>query len=303
MEKSWQFPSPFPNPRNKPFLFYFNIVKCASPLVLLEFQCPTPQVTSPLSSCFLSPTYISQVLLPPLVVASLPALFLLLMNKGEEGGTSVLRGHRVSVLTPPNPCHCPSQDLCGEMSQPLPHLPECSCVWGLRVLQAVLFTWLPEKQGEWITALGAWARAGPQCWPAGSTACSLLAGCGWSPSRWRLPHCPHSQQTLWVWGPLGSGGAWGGFRGPPDWSHLQLRIVAQRCFPAVHAHKGVLMVGNETTYEDGLGSRKNVTELVEGAKWGPQPTTPALCFLGWGGGGVGNRASPGAGPIMDWGPT
>uniref|UniRef100_A0A3B3YII8 Choline transporter-like protein n=1 Tax=Poecilia mexicana TaxID=48701 RepID=A0A3B3YII8_9TELE len=28
----------------KPFLFYFNILKCASPLVLLEFQCPTPQV-------------------------------------------------------------------------------------------------------------------------------------------------------------------------------------------------------------------------------------------------------------------
>lgn len=29
---------------NKPFLFYFNIVKCASPLVLLEFQCPTTQI-------------------------------------------------------------------------------------------------------------------------------------------------------------------------------------------------------------------------------------------------------------------
>ncbi|XP_072255697.1 choline transporter-like protein 2 isoform X4 [Pyxicephalus adspersus] len=28
----------------KPFLFYFNIMKCASPLVLLEFQCPTPQI-------------------------------------------------------------------------------------------------------------------------------------------------------------------------------------------------------------------------------------------------------------------
>lgn len=31
--------------RKKPFLFYFDIVKCASPLVLLEFQCPTTQVT------------------------------------------------------------------------------------------------------------------------------------------------------------------------------------------------------------------------------------------------------------------
>ncbi|XP_054896790.1 choline transporter-like protein 2 isoform X3 [Poeciliopsis prolifica] len=28
----------------KPLLFYFNILKCASPLVLLEFQCPTPQI-------------------------------------------------------------------------------------------------------------------------------------------------------------------------------------------------------------------------------------------------------------------
>ncbi|KAE8619858.1 hypothetical protein XENTR_v10010003 [Xenopus tropicalis] len=28
----------------KPFLFYFNIMKCASPLVLLQFQCPTPQI-------------------------------------------------------------------------------------------------------------------------------------------------------------------------------------------------------------------------------------------------------------------
>ncbi|XP_067829000.1 choline transporter-like protein 2 isoform X2 [Heptranchias perlo] len=28
---------------HKPFLFYFNILKCASPLALLEFQCPTPQ--------------------------------------------------------------------------------------------------------------------------------------------------------------------------------------------------------------------------------------------------------------------
>uniref|UniRef100_A0A7N6F5Y8 Choline transporter-like protein n=1 Tax=Anabas testudineus TaxID=64144 RepID=A0A7N6F5Y8_ANATE len=30
---------------NKPLLFYFNIMKCASPMVLLEFQCPTPQVS------------------------------------------------------------------------------------------------------------------------------------------------------------------------------------------------------------------------------------------------------------------
>ncbi|XP_056263246.1 choline transporter-like protein 2 isoform X1 [Pseudoliparis swirei] len=29
---------------NKPLLFYFNIMKCASPMVLLEFQCPTTQI-------------------------------------------------------------------------------------------------------------------------------------------------------------------------------------------------------------------------------------------------------------------
>ncbi|XP_067315136.1 choline transporter-like protein 2 isoform X1 [Pseudorasbora parva] len=29
---------------NKPLLFYFNILKCASPLVLLDFQCPTTQI-------------------------------------------------------------------------------------------------------------------------------------------------------------------------------------------------------------------------------------------------------------------
>uniref|UniRef100_A0AAQ4REL6 Choline transporter-like protein n=1 Tax=Gasterosteus aculeatus aculeatus TaxID=481459 RepID=A0AAQ4REL6_GASAC len=31
-------------PLEKPLLFYFNILKCASPLVLLEFQCPTTQL-------------------------------------------------------------------------------------------------------------------------------------------------------------------------------------------------------------------------------------------------------------------
>uniref|UniRef100_A0A8C5FK40 Choline transporter-like protein n=1 Tax=Gadus morhua TaxID=8049 RepID=A0A8C5FK40_GADMO len=34
--------------RKKPLLFYFNIMKCASPMVLLEFQCPTTQVWTPL---------------------------------------------------------------------------------------------------------------------------------------------------------------------------------------------------------------------------------------------------------------
>uniref|UniRef100_A0A7N6A355 Choline transporter-like protein n=1 Tax=Anabas testudineus TaxID=64144 RepID=A0A7N6A355_ANATE len=34
----------------KPLLFYFNILKCASPLVLLEFQCPTTQVRNKICS-------------------------------------------------------------------------------------------------------------------------------------------------------------------------------------------------------------------------------------------------------------
>ena len=34
--------------RKKTKLFYFNIMKCANPMVLLEFQCPTTQVV-PLS--------------------------------------------------------------------------------------------------------------------------------------------------------------------------------------------------------------------------------------------------------------
>uniref|UniRef100_A0A663DRF8 Choline transporter-like protein n=1 Tax=Aquila chrysaetos chrysaetos TaxID=223781 RepID=A0A663DRF8_AQUCH len=42
--------------------------------------------------------------------------------------------------------------------------------------------------------------------------------------------------------------------------------LARRCFPAIRAKKGVIMVGNETTYDDGRGRRRNVTELLEGAK-------------------------------------
>ncbi|NWW41402.1 CTL2 protein, partial [Panurus biarmicus] len=42
--------------------------------------------------------------------------------------------------------------------------------------------------------------------------------------------------------------------------------LARRCFPAIQAKKGVIMVGNETTYDDGQGRRRNVTELLEGAK-------------------------------------
>ncbi|NXD46569.1 CTL2 protein, partial [Copsychus sechellarum] len=42
--------------------------------------------------------------------------------------------------------------------------------------------------------------------------------------------------------------------------------LARRCFPAIQAKKGVIMVGNETTYDDGRGRRRNVTELLEGAR-------------------------------------
>lgn len=45
--------------------------------------------------------------------------------------------------------------------------------------------------------------------------------------------------------------------------------MARRCLPAIQAKKGVIMVGNETTYDDGLGNRRNVTELLEGARWVP----------------------------------
>ncbi|XP_030052905.1 choline transporter-like protein 2 isoform X2 [Microcaecilia unicolor] len=40
----------------------------------------------------------------------------------------------------------------------------------------------------------------------------------------------------------------------------------QRCFPAVSSKKGVIMVGNETLFDDGRGTTRNVTDLVEGAK-------------------------------------
>uniref|UniRef100_A0A8C5JT00 Choline transporter-like protein n=1 Tax=Junco hyemalis TaxID=40217 RepID=A0A8C5JT00_JUNHY len=50
--------------------------------------------------------------------------------------------------------------------------------------------------------------------------------------------------------------------GPP----ARVPPVARRCFPAIQAKKGVIMVGNKTTYEDGWGNHRNVTELLEGAK-------------------------------------
>ncbi|ELV14045.1 choline transporter-like protein 2 isoform X4 [Tupaia chinensis] len=127
---------------NKPFLFYFNIVKCASPLVLLEFQCPTPQIC----------------------VEKCPDRYLTFLNARTSRDFEYYKQF---------------------------------CVPGFQNNKGVAEVLRDDDCPAVLT-----------------------------PSK-----------------PL-----------------------ARRCFPAIHAHKGVLMVGNETTYEDGHGARKNVTELVEGAK-------------------------------------
>ncbi|XP_053439242.1 choline transporter-like protein 2 isoform X2 [Nycticebus coucang] len=127
---------------NKPYLFYFNIVKCASPLVLLEFQCPTPQIC----------------------VEKCPDRYLTYLNARNSRDFEYYKQF---------------------------------CVPGFQNNKGVAEV---LRDGDCPAVL--------------------------TPSK-----------------PL-----------------------AQRCFPAIHAHKGVLMVGNETTYEDGHGSRKNITDLVEGAK-------------------------------------
>ncbi|XP_036048228.1 choline transporter-like protein 2 isoform X2 [Onychomys torridus] len=127
---------------DKPFLFYFNIVKCASPLVLLEFQCPTPQIC----------------------VKQCPDRFLTFLKARNS----------------------PNFDYYKQF-----------CVPGFQNNKGVAEV---LRDGE----------------------CPAVI----TPSK-----------------PL-----------------------VQRCFPAIHANKGVLMVGNETTYEDGHGTTKNITDLVEGAK-------------------------------------
>ncbi|XP_045401767.1 choline transporter-like protein 2 isoform X3 [Lemur catta] len=127
---------------NKPYLFYFNIVKCASPLVLLEFQCPTPQIC----------------------VEKCPNRYLTYLNARNSRDFEYYKQF---------------------------------CVPGFQNNKGVAEV---LRDGDCPAVL--------------------------------IPSKP----------------------------------LARRCFPAIHAHKGVLMVGNETTYEDGHGSRKNITELVEGAK-------------------------------------
>ncbi|XP_049644423.1 choline transporter-like protein 2 [Suncus etruscus] len=127
---------------NKPYLFYFNIVKCASPMVLLEFQCPTPQIC--VEKC--PDRYLTYLSAQTATSKNYYKQFCVPGFQGNKPPAEVFRdGDCPAVLTPSKP-------------------------------------------------------------------------------------------------------------------------LAQRCFPDIHAHKGVVMVGNETTYEDGHGVRKNVTDLVEGAK-------------------------------------
>ncbi|XP_021027933.1 choline transporter-like protein 2 isoform X1 [Mus caroli] len=127
---------------DKPFLFYFNIVKCANPLVLLEFHCPTPQIC----------------------VKQCPDRYLTLLSARNTRDFDYYKQF---------------------------------CVPGFQNNKGVAEI---LRDGE----------------------CPAVI----------IPSKP----------------------------------LAQRCFPAIHANKGVLMVGNETTYEDGHGARKNITDLVEGAK-------------------------------------
>ena len=86
-----------------------------------------------------------------------------------------------------------------------------------------------------------------------------------------------------VWDLLG--GSWGSFGGsrwapgfprafgggvsgvpltPPP---LPLLAVVRRCLPALSSRGGVLTVGNATSYEDGSGQLRNVSELLQGARW------------------------------------
>uniref|UniRef100_A0A8C3UPL4 Choline transporter-like protein n=1 Tax=Catharus ustulatus TaxID=91951 RepID=A0A8C3UPL4_CATUS len=131
--------------QNKPFLFYFDIVKCASPLVLLEFQCPTTQIC----------------------VSKCPDRYLTFRT--AQTNPASLDYYR-NFCTP-------------EFKNPLKGV--------LEVLR--------DKE------------------------CPAML----------IPSTPRTGTEM-----------------PP----------------AIHAKQGVIMVGNETTYDDGSGRRRNVTELLEGAK-------------------------------------
>ncbi|CAI5796330.1 Choline transporter-like protein [Podarcis lilfordi] len=134
---------------NKPFLFYFNIVKCASPLVLLEFQCPTTQIC----------------------VEKCPDRYLTYLQASTVGAAS----------------------------EELKYY-EQFCV--------------PEFKNR-KKALSA-------------------------PEVLKDDLCPAMLTPS--------------------------KPLARRCLPAVSSKKGVIMVGNKTTFNDGKGHERNVTELLEGAK-------------------------------------
>ncbi|KAK6469055.1 choline transporter-like protein 2 isoform X3 [Huso huso] len=128
-----------------PFLFYFNIMKCASPLVLLEFQCPTTQIC----------------------VEKCPDKFMTLLKAYA------------------NPS---DMDYYKKFCK-------------------------PEFAG--MTKLSA-------------------------PEVLRDGYCPAML--------------------------IPSRPFTRRCFPALRAKKGVITVDNHTTFDDGMGERRNVTDLLEGAK-------------------------------------
>uniref|UniRef100_A0A8D0AHH1 Choline transporter-like protein n=1 Tax=Sander lucioperca TaxID=283035 RepID=A0A8D0AHH1_SANLU len=71
---------------DKPVLFYFNIMKCASPMVLLEFQCPTTQVGTHL---FFSGDYSKQYMgmrcTRGLVIAMLTSLLFIVLLRFLAG--------------------------------------------------------------------------------------------------------------------------------------------------------------------------------------------------------------------------
>ncbi|KAM4643763.1 choline transporter-like protein 2 isoform 1-T1 [Amazona ochrocephala] len=128
----------------KPFLFYFDIVKCASPLVLLEFQCPTTQIC----------------------VSQCPDRFQTLLN-----------------------AYSSSKDL---------EYYRNFCVPEFTDVQKAPIQVVKDKE------------------------CPAMI----------FPSTP----------------------------------LARRCFPAIQSKNGIIVVGNETTYSDGQGQTRNVTDLLEGAK-------------------------------------
>lgn len=135
--------------RKKPFLFYFDIVKCASPLVLLEFQCPTTQVPIPASRCCARRG-------SPLPGFSLGKL---------QFAASPWRGLLPSCTAPPLRVLFSHLDLRQQMPRPVPDVPER--LWLPRaqragVLPAILRPRVQKPAEGGL--LGAWCRhfpAGP----------------------------------------------------------------------------------------------------------------------------------------------